>query len=81
MPHPLRAKLEEADFHLVRLGCSFRPHRDDNQVEWARFLVRLLPDHAGRQPLAFDLHPLMVTQEVRRNVRVSLSPSLNLLST
>ncbi len=76
MPQPLRAKLDEADFYLVRLGCSFRPRRGDNQVEWARFLVRLLPDNAGRQPIAFDLHPLMVTQEIRRNVRVSLSPSL-----
>ncbi len=76
MPHPLKAKLDEADFYLVRLGCSFRPRRGDNQVEWARFLVRLLPDNAGRQPIAFDLHPLMVTQEVKRNVRVSLSPSL-----
>ncbi len=79
MPHLLKAKLEEADFYLVRLGCSFRPRRDDNQVEWARFLVRLLPDCAGRQPLAFDLHPLMVMQEVRRNVRVSLSPSLKFI--
>jgi len=76
MPHPLRTKLDEADFYLVRLGCSFRPRKDDSQVEWARFLVRLLPDNAGRQPVAFDLHPLTVTQEIKRNVKVSLSPSL-----
>lgn len=77
MPHLLKAKLDEADFYLVRLGCSFRPRKDDSQVEWARLLVRLLPDSAGHQPIAFDLHPLMVTQEVKRNVKVSLSPSLN----
>lgn len=76
MPHPLRAKLDEADFYLVRLSCSFRPRKDESQVEWARFLAYLLPDSTGRQPVAFDLHPLAVTQEVKRNVRVSLNPSL-----
>jgi len=76
MPHPLRAKLGEADFYLVRLACSFRPRKEQSRVAWARFIVRLLPDSAARQPIAFDLHPLMVTQEVRRNVKVTLSPSL-----
>ena len=76
MPHPLRAKLGEADFYLVRLACSFRPRKEQSRVAWARFIVRLLPDSAARQPVAFDLHPLMVTQEVRRNVKVTLSPSL-----
>jgi hypothetical protein len=76
MPHPLKAKLDEADFYLARLSCSFRPRKDESQVEWARFLVYLLPDNAAHQPIAFDLHPLMVTQEVRRNVKVSLNPSL-----
>jgi hypothetical protein len=76
MPPVLRAKLQEADFYLVRLACSFRPKRDETQVEWARFLVHLLPDNIGHQPIAFDLHPLQVTQEVKRNVKVSLSPTL-----
>jgi hypothetical protein len=76
MPHPLRAKLGEADFYLVRLACSFRPRKEQSRVEWARFIVHLLPDGAARQLVAFDLHPLMVTQEVRRNVKVTLSPSL-----
>jgi hypothetical protein len=76
MPPILQAKLEEADFYLVRLACSFRPKRDEAQVEWARFLVYLLPGDAGHQPIAFDLHPLLVTQEVRRNVKVTLSPAL-----
>lgn len=76
MPHPLKVKLDEADFYLVRMSCSFRPQKDESQVEWARFLVYLLPDSAARQPIAFDLHPLLVTQEVKRNVKVSLNPSL-----
>jgi hypothetical protein len=76
MPHPLRARLDEADFYLVRFPCSFRPVRKESQVEWARFRVRLLPDGEAHQPIAFDLHPLRVTQEVKRNVKVSLSPSV-----
>ena len=72
----LQAKLREADFYLVRLACSFRPVHGDKQVDWARFSVQLKPDAVGRQPIAFDLHPLMVTQEVKRNVKVTLSPSL-----
>ncbi len=76
MPPGLRAKLDEADFYLVRLACSFRPVHKEKQVQWARFIVHLHPDAAGQQPIAFDLHPLMVTQEVRRSVKVALSPSL-----
>lgn len=76
MPHPLRAKLDEADFYVARFACSFRPKRKESQVEWARFIVRLLPDDEARQPIAFDLHPLQVTQEVKRNVKVTLGPSL-----
>jgi hypothetical protein len=72
----MRAKLDEADFHFVRLCCSFRPLRDEVRIEWARFTVRLLPDGAGRQPIVFDLHPIEVTQEVRRNVKVTLSPTI-----
>jgi hypothetical protein len=76
MPHPLRARLDEADFYLVRFPCSFRPVRRESEVEWARFRVRLPPDGEARQPIAFDLHPLRVTQEVKRNVKVTLGPSL-----
>ncbi len=76
MPSPLRVKLEDADFYLVRLACSFRPKRKEIEVEWARFIVILMPDNTGRRPIAYDLHPLRVTQEVKRNVKVTLGPSL-----
>lgn len=76
MPYPMQAKLAEADFYAVRLACSFRVKRKEVNVEWARFIVRLLPDENGRQPIAFDLHPLMVTQDIKRSIKVSLSPAL-----
>jgi len=79
MPPMLRAKLEEADFYLARLACSFRPRRDELEIEWARFLAHLVPDDTGQQPVAFDLHPLQVTQEIRRNVKVSLSPTVKFM--
>ena len=79
MPATLRAKQEEADFYLVRLACSFRPARDDVKIEWARFLVHLMPDSAGQVTVAFDLYPLQITQEVRHNVKVTLSPTLKFM--
>jgi hypothetical protein len=76
MPAILRSKVEEANFYLVRLSCSFRPKSDGPQVEWARFQVSLLPDQASRVPVAFDLYPLQVTNEVKRNTKVTLSPTV-----
>jgi hypothetical protein len=77
MPHLLKAKLEEADFYLVRTVCSFLPTRETNSVSWARFAVRLLPGPTGQQPVAYDLYPKAVYQEVKHQVKVSLSPTLN----
>jgi hypothetical protein len=76
MPSLLHAKRERSDFYLVRLACSFRTRRDHIRVDWARFVARLLPDNEGRQPLAWDVHPLDVSDKVKRNVKVSLSPTL-----
>jgi hypothetical protein len=76
MPQALRSKLGEADFYLARFPCSFRPVRKESEIEWARFLVRLLPDDAAHQPVAYDLHPLQLQYEVKRNVKVALSPAL-----
>jgi len=71
----LKAKKGEADFYIVRFSCSFRPVPDEKQIEWARFIVQLYSGIEG-QPIAFDLHPLMVTQEVKHSVKVTLSPTL-----
>jgi len=75
-PYPMQAKLAEADFYAVRLACSFRVKPKEVEVDWGRFSVRLLPDAEGRQPVAFDLHPLMVTQDIKHSVKVTLSPTL-----
>jgi hypothetical protein len=76
LPAPVVAKLGDASFYLVRLSCSFRPTKNKTRVEWARLTITLHPDAAGRIGTAFDLHPLRVTQEVKRSVNVSLSPTL-----
>ncbi|MDQ6906024.1 MAG: hypothetical protein M3176_04265 [Chloroflexota bacterium] len=80
MPQALRAKAQakaqEDDFYFVRLVCTFRPRHDETQIEYARFAVRLLPDRTGRQPRAFDLHPMAITREVKRHVQVTFGPSL-----
>ena len=76
IPYPIKTKLAETDFYIVRLACSFRSLRDEHRVQWARFLVRLLPDKNNRQPIAFDLYPLRVDKEVKHNVRFTLSPEI-----
>jgi hypothetical protein len=77
LPRPIRTKLNQADFYLVRLSCSFRPVHQESRVEWARFRAALLP-HASTaaQPIAFDAYPQQVVQEVKRQIKVTLSPSL-----
>jgi len=77
LPRPIRTKLSLADFYLVRLSCSFRPVHQESRVEWARFRAALLPHSStGAQPIAFDLYPQQVVQEVKRQIKVTLSPSL-----
>ena len=75
LPQWLRAKLDESDFYIVRFSCSFRPVPNEKKIEWARFIVQLYPGEEG-QPIAFDLHPLMVAQEIKHNVKVTLSPTI-----
>jgi len=77
LPRPIRTKLSQADFYIVRLSCSFRPVHEESRVEWARFRAALLPHSpTAGQPIAFDLYPQQVVQEVKRQVKVTLSPSL-----
>src|SRR5258708_9016647 len=71
LPLPIRTKLSQADFYLVRLSCSFRPLHEESRVEWARFRVALLPHSStGAQPIAYDCYPQQMTQEVKRQVKV-----------
>jgi hypothetical protein len=77
MPHLLKARSEEVDFYLVRTVCSFRPMREAISLSWARFMVRLLPDPNEQQLIAYDLYPKEVYQEVKRHIKVSLSPTVN----
>jgi hypothetical protein len=77
LPRSIRTKLSQTDFYLVRLSCSFRPVHEESRVEWARFRAALLPHSStGAQPIAFDLYPEQMVQEVKRQIKVTLSPSL-----
>lgn len=76
MPRVMQSKLTQADFYLVRLACSFRPIHQESRLQWARFRVLLLPDAQGQTPLAIDLYPLEVFEEIKRQITVSLDPTL-----
>ena len=75
IPQFLKAKFDEFDFYLVRFSCSFRPMLGEKKIEWARFLIQLYSGEEG-QPIAFDLHPILVSQEIKHNVKVTLSPTI-----
>ena len=75
LPQWLKVKLDESDFYLIRFSCSFRPVLKEKKIEWARFIVQLYASDEG-QPIAFDLHPVMVVQEVKHNVKLTLSPTI-----
>ncbi len=76
IPSIIQTKLNEANFYLVQLSCSFRPIKDELEISQAFFTVELLPDRDRHQPIAFNLHPLEVNQEIERNCTFTLSPSL-----
>ena len=78
LPAIISLLLSEADFFLVQFTCSFLPTRDPNTyVQRARFAVRLTSKNPeAPKPIAFDLHPLQVWEEVRRDVHIAISPSL-----
>jgi hypothetical protein len=76
MPPLMQTQLQAADFYLIRLFCSFRPVPGRTRVGWARFHVFLPPDSQGRQPIAYDISPVDVTQEVKRHLKFTLAPTL-----
>jgi hypothetical protein len=75
MPPPMQAQLQAADFYLIRLFCSFRPV-PRSRVGWARFHIFLRPDSLGRQPIAYDISPLEITQKVKRQLKFTVAPTL-----
>ncbi|PWT91254.1 MAG: hypothetical protein C5B54_05625, partial [Acidobacteria bacterium] len=77
LPRSIRSKLNQDDFHLVRFTCTFRPVTNESRVMWARFRINLRPNSSpGPYPLAFDLYPQQVVQEVRHSIKVTFSPLL-----
>jgi hypothetical protein len=80
VPRAFRSRLKQADFYVVYLSCSFRPINKECRVEWARFRATLLPQTStGTQPLALDIYPQQVVQEIKKQVKVTLSPALKFL--
>ena len=76
VPEEMKQQLGRADFFLVQLACSLRPEPDQH-VEWARFSVSLSPKRVGvSDPIAIDLHPMELYDEMEKNIKWTLSPKL-----
>ena len=76
MPAHMRRRVEEADFYILRLHCSFRPKHNEVEIEWARFVVQLLGLDGGEAPSAEAMHPEEEVSEVTKTGKFTLSPSL-----
>jgi hypothetical protein len=75
LPPELSLLLQDADFYLLMLACSFRP-KAGSEITFARFNVNLAPKTGSVLPLAFDLYPLLVQNEAKHEVKVKIAPSL-----
>lgn len=75
LPAELSLLLRDANFYLVQLACSFRPARD-SEIEWVRFAAYLRPKTGQDNPVAFDIFPREIYEEAKRDVKVSIAPSL-----
>ncbi|MGI8413713.1 MAG: hypothetical protein ACR2QA_14745 [Solirubrobacteraceae bacterium] len=74
IPGALASLLGDGDAVIVGFACTFRLPPDAT-VKFAEFKVELSAD-SDMTPIAYDLFPFRVTDDVRRNVRVALAPSL-----
>jgi hypothetical protein len=75
LPAELSLLLQDADFYLLLLACSFKPGRE-SQVGWARFTAYLRPKTGQEDPIAFDIYPREIYDETKTNVKVNIAPSL-----
>jgi hypothetical protein len=74
-PTELSLLLQNADFYLLLLACSFRP-KTGSEITFARLTVSLAPKLGAEMPIAFDLYPRLVENETKQDVQVKIAPSL-----
>jgi hypothetical protein len=76
LPAEMALSLGESDFFLLQLAFSLLPHRDE-RVIWARFDIDLQPSANDLPPLAFDLYPREIYDEVESDRQIAIEPSLS----
>jgi hypothetical protein len=75
LPAEIALQINQADFCLLRLACSFQPNPDIS-VEWARFVAYLHSPNDEMGPIAFDIHPKEIFDRSERNMKVAVTPRL-----
>lgn len=75
IPKNISVKLKGSDYYFIRLACSFRPQYKEIAIENAKFCLFFQPTN-GEIPIAYDMHPILIENEVKKNVKVSLNPTL-----
>jgi hypothetical protein len=77
MPKGTEALLEQNDYYLVRLACSFRPPHG-GKLTFAALSAYLRPTGGDAPVTAFDLFPKQVAESQEREITVGVKPGLNL---
>lgn len=78
LPPDIMMMLSEFDFWLVEFACSFLP-APDHQISWARFMAKLGPIGNQPSPIAYDLYPKEIADEIRTKCRIRLGLDLKFL--
>ncbi len=76
-PRNAEALLQQSDYYLVRLGCSFRPPREGT-LTFASLAAYLRPTAGSARVTAFDLFPKRVQELQMGEIIVGVVPGLGL---
>jgi hypothetical protein len=73
----IKAQLDKFDFYLVQLACSFQP-AEGCRFHIATFEINLEANPSPPTPLAYDLQPDKVEDELKVNRKFALDPNFKL---
>jgi hypothetical protein len=81
IPAEVKLMLDECDFYQIRLVCTFKPDKNC-KFFWSRFGLKLYPvdvhnKSRHKTPVAYNLFPREIYQEVKVNRNFTIGPSFN----
>lgn len=72
----IESKLQESDFYLIRLACSFRPRHRGVIIKQASFSLQFEYKRGHKEPVLFDMYPGTLYYRSKKDVKVKINPTL-----